>query len=93
MANMHTLTDRMATSDIASDPGRFSPQYGIVVDVLMPSDTSRMGDFSEDSKFTTRTYFQESKVAPLVLEQASGKCKVSLEGFASSAGRVARIDS
>ncbi|KAH8901188.1 NAD(P)-binding protein [Thozetella sp. PMI_491] len=80
-----------ATFAIARDLGRFSPQHGITVNVLMPSGGSRMGDLSEGSKFITRTYFEASKVAPLVVALASEECSVSGECFASGAGRAARI--
>jgi len=80
-----------ATFAIARDLGRFSPQHGIKVNVVMPSGSSRMGDLSEGSKHITRTYFEASKCAPLIVALASEECPVSGECFAAGAGRSARV--
>ncbi|KAJ9132473.1 FOX2-Hydratase-dehydrogenase-epimerase, peroxisomal [Pleurostoma richardsiae] len=80
-----------ATFAIARDLGRYAPRYGIKVNAVMPSGHSRMGDLSEASKRITRTYFDASKAAPLVVALASDECPVSGECFSAGAGRSARV--
>lgn len=80
-----------ATFAISRDLGRFSLQYGIKVNVVMPSGSSRIGDLSEGSKHITRTYFETSKCAPLIMALASEECPVSGECFTAGAGRSARV--
>lgn len=80
-----------ATFAIARDLGRFSEQYGIKVNAVLPSGSTRMGDLSEGSKFITRTYFEASKCAPAVVALASDECPVSGECFTAAADRSARV--
>ncbi|CAI4218726.1 unnamed protein product [Parascedosporium putredinis] len=49
-----------ATFALARDLGRFSPTCGILVNAILPSGASRMGDLSDASKHITRTYFDAS---------------------------------
>lgn len=79
-----------ATFALARDLGRFSIKHGILINAVMPSGTSRMGDLSDGSKHITRTYFGASP-APLVVALCSDDLSVSGECFTSGANRSARV--
>lgn len=80
-----------ATFAITRDIGRFSSSRGIKINAILPSGSSRMGDLSDASKLITRTYFDASKCAPMVVALCSEECPVSGECFTTGAGRAARI--
>lgn len=76
---------------VTRDLGRFSISHGIKINAILPSGSSRMGDLSDGSKMITRTYFEASKCAPMVVALCSEECPVSGECFTTGAGRAARI--
>ncbi|KAK9382812.1 uncharacterized protein V2V93DRAFT_321661 [Kockiozyma suomiensis] len=76
---------------VTRDLGRFSITKGILINCILPSGASRMGDLSEGSKMITRTFFETKKCAPMVVALCSEECPVSGECFATGAGRSARM--
>lgn len=73
---------------LAMDLGRLGPRFGIRVNAVMPSGTSRMGDLSNASMNITRTYFDASP-PPLVVALYSDDYTASGECFRSAVNRSA----
>lgn len=76
---------------LVRDLGRYSPQFGIKINALFPSASTRMTELSEGAKFITDTYFAASTCAPVVAALVSDECPVSGEGFTAGANRSARM--